>query len=70
MAKFNLFGRRTDKENHDEIIIPANIYEKPGENEEELIAVIAAAISAFLKKPVSGFRVVSFKKRGNWKNII
>ena len=67
MAKFNLFRRKTNKEIPDEIIIPANADE---ENEEELIAVIAAAISAFLKKPVSGFRVVSFKKRGNWKNII
>ena len=40
------------------------------EDEEELIAVISAAIAMLLKKPVSGFRVVSFKKRSNWKNII
>ena len=37
------------------------------ESEEELIAVITAAISAITKKPASGFRVTSFKKRGNWR---
>ena len=37
------------------------------ENEEELIAVITAAVAAILQKSVSGFRVVSFKKRSNWK---
>ena len=37
------------------------------EDEEELIAVISAAVAAVLKKPVSGFRVVAFKKRGNWQ---
>lgn len=42
-------------------------YDGYDEDEEELIAVITAAISAVLKKPVSGFRVVSFKKRGNWR---
>ena len=35
--------------------------------EEELIAVITAAISAMTQKHPSGFRVVSFKKRGSWK---
>ena len=37
-------------------------------DEEELIAVITAAVSAALQKPASGFRVVSFKKRSGWKN--
>ena len=37
------------------------------EGEDELIAVIAAAVSSVLKKPVSDFRVVSFKKRSNWR---
>jgi sodium pump decarboxylase gamma subunit len=37
------------------------------EDEEELIAVITAAVAAILKKPVSGFRVVSFKKKNNWR---
>ena len=36
-------------------------------DEEELIAVISAAVAAMLNKPVSGFRVVAFKKRGNWQ---
>lgn len=48
---------------------PENTVYEAEENEDEIIAVISAAISAFLKKPVSGFRVVSFKKRGNWKTI-
>ena len=38
------------------------------ENEEELIAVITAAISAITQKPASGFRVTSFKKRSGWKS--
>ena len=37
--------------------------------EEELVAIIAAAIAAALKKPLSGFRVVSFKKRAVWKYL-
>jgi len=36
-------------------------------DEEELIAVISAAIAAVLKKPTSEFRVVAFKKRNNWQ---
>ncbi|MCL1859740.1 MAG: OadG family protein [Oscillospiraceae bacterium] len=39
------------------------------ENEEELIAVITAAVASVLDKPVSGFRVVSFKQRTGWKQI-
>ena len=39
------------------------------EDEEELIAVITAAVSTALKKPVSGFRVVSFKKRSGWNYL-
>ena len=42
-------------------------YNKDNTTEEELIAVITAAISAMTQKHPSGFRVVSFKKRGNWK---
>ena len=47
-------------------IIPANA-NKDEEDENELIAVITAAVAAVLQKPVSGFRVVSFKKRSGWK---
>ena len=37
------------------------------EDEDEIIAVITAAIAAISgKKPTLDFRVVSFKKRGNW----
>ena len=46
--------------------------EESGENEEdeeELVAVISAAVASVLEKPVSGFRVVSFKKRNDWKFI-
>ena len=39
------------------------------ESEEEMVAAITAAISAVLEKPLSGFRVVSFKKRNNWNNL-
>ena len=60
-----LFGN-TNKKEFDEII-KSEVPEAANENEEELIAVITAAIAAALTKPVSGFRVVSFKKRGNWK---
>jgi sodium pump decarboxylase gamma subunit len=42
------------------------VKDMPETNEEELIAVITAAISAATQKPASGFRVTSFKKRGNW----
>jgi len=37
-----------------------------GENEEEIVAVITAAIAASLGKPLLDFRVVSFKRRGDW----
>lgn len=48
--------------------IPQEIEQEiEGTDEEELIAVITAAISAITKKPASGFRVTSFKKRGNWQ---
>jgi len=66
-----LFGKNK-KENDDitktEIEVTDNINESE-EDDEELIAVIAAAVSAVLRKPVSGFRVVSFKKREGWKLI-
>ena len=53
--------------------INLNESEKNEESEEELIAVITAAIAMIInecnsfQKPVSGFNVVSFKKRSNWK---
>ena len=59
-----LFGNKNKKE--PEVIDNLNENE---EDEEELIAVITAAVSAILKKPVSGFKVVSFKKREGWKLI-
>ena len=37
--------------------------------DEEVIAVITAAIAMSVQKPVSGFRVVSFKQRNGWKQI-
>jgi len=49
-------------------IIPAESNEEE-EDDEELIAVITAAVAAILEKPVSGFRVVSFKKRPGWKSL-
>ena len=49
------------------IALPENTDEEEDEEEEEAIAVITAAVSAALEKPVSGFRVVSFKKRNEWK---
>lgn len=39
------------------------------DDEEELIAVITAAVAMILEKPASGFRVVSFKPRPVWKWI-
>ena len=60
-----LFGNKNKKITEENIVsVNANAVE---ENEEELIAVITAAVAAFLKKPASGFRVVSFKKRTGWK---
>lgn len=51
----------------EEIAEPAETVQEEEEDEEELIAVITAAIAASLgKKPVLDFRVVSFKKRGDW----
>jgi hypothetical protein len=43
--------------------------EETEEAEEELIAVISAAISALTDTPVSDFRVVSFRERKNWNLI-
>jgi hypothetical protein len=34
--------------------------------DEELVAIITAAIAASLGKSALDFRVVSFKKRGDW----
>ena len=66
----NLFKKKKEKEKEKEEIEIANQFEEIEEDENELIAVISAAVSMILNKPVSGFKVVSFKKRGNWKNII
>jgi len=52
--------KENEKEIEEEIITEE-------EDESELIAVISAAVAAALKKPVSGFRVVAFKKRGGWQ---
>ena len=82
MSIFKLFGHKNKdniKEEPDkiekiaEIAVPAktnDIEDGNDENEEELIAVITAAVSAVLQKSVSGFRVVSFKQKHNWKNSI
>jgi len=43
--------------------------ENKKENDEELIAVIAAAVFVMTNKPLSAFRVVSFKERKNWNLI-
>jgi len=70
-SKDNKDNKNDSDNNGKSGVIAENDNAEPSEdeNEEEIIAVISAAISAFLKKPVSGFRVVSFKKRGNWKTI-
>ena len=68
--------RNKNAEESDEIIISETADEgderdeRNERDETELIAVITAAIAMILKKPASGFKVVSFKKRNNWKNII
>ena len=36
------------------------------EEDSQLIAVIAAAVSSFLGKPVGGFRIRSIKRASNW----
>ena len=67
MAILRLFGNRNKNRNDKNIInnIPENTFQ--ADDDDEIIAVITAAIAAILQKPASGFRVVSFKKRGNWK---
>ena len=47
-------------------LVQPSVIEEPTANEEELIAVITAAIVAATQKPASGFKVTSFKKRGDW----
>jgi sodium pump decarboxylase gamma subunit len=42
---------------------------KKDEDENEIIAAITAAVSCVMDKPVSGFKVVSFKKRNDWKSL-
>ena len=50
--------------------IPLKTAEDTAETEEaEIIAVITAAVASVLDKPLSGFRVVSFKKRSEWKHV-
>jgi len=67
MAILRLFGNRNKNRNDKNIInnIPENTFQ--ADDDDEIIAVITAAIAAVLQKPTSGFKVVSFKKRGNWK---
>ena len=38
------------------------------EEDEEFIAVITAAVAAYTGRPATEFKVVSFKKRENWKS--
>lgn len=66
-----LFKKKNiENKEHEELVEITNSADHVDEeNEEKLIAVISAAIAMILKKPVSGFKVVSFKKRNNWKNI-
>jgi len=57
-----------NNEPENEAMTTSDIIQTETQNDdEELIAVISAAIAAVLKKPVSRFRVVAFKKRGNWQ---
>ena len=67
MPKLKFFGNKNKYREEPDEINEIMVFDNT--DKEEIIAVISAAISAFLKKPVSGFRVVSFKKRGNWSNI-
>jgi hypothetical protein len=65
---FGFFGKKNNKKTNEPIEITADEkIDAENENEGELIAVIAAAVASFLQKPISGFRVVSFKERSRWK---
>ena len=47
-------------------VTPSAVAEAPAETasgDEEIVAAIIAAISSYTNKPVSGFRVVSFRKK-------
>ena len=61
-----LFGKK-NKDKAVEIKENEVVIKTVEEDEEELIAVITAAVAMVLMKPVSGFRVVSFKQRTGWK---
>lgn len=45
----------------DDVAVPV-VSEAPKNNDEELVAVITAAISVMIDKPQTSFRVVSFKR--------
>lgn len=76
MGILSIFGRKP-KDEKNNVVAPEITSAASAANEEasqensvseneELIAVIMAAIAASMQKPVSGFRVVSFKERGRW----
>ena len=74
---FGFVSKKTGKKSAVPAQIPQNeikaedpVFENTEEeSEKETVAAITAAISAVLEKPVSDFRVVSFRKRKNWNNL-
>ena len=58
---------KTDVSAEQKVVVDAvtETEETETKNDEELVAVIAAAISAYTEKPLSSFRVVSFRKNNN-----
>jgi sodium pump decarboxylase gamma subunit len=60
-----IFGKKASAEPQ---ITPEAPAPENADDEKETVAAITAALSVVLEKPVSGFRVVSFKKRSNWKS--
>lgn len=70
---FGFIRKKTGKKTGDKAEIiqtPAEKTETKNETEEaEIIAVITAAVESVLGKPPSGFKVVSFKKRNEWKSV-
>ncbi len=58
-----IFGRETKTDKLPEkAVVSETVATEPTSDERETVAAIAAAISAYTDKPITSFRVVSFKK--------